>query len=44
MLLGVVDSEMDKRLAEIRAREVPGSFEVQNLLVVNKDVESASRQ
>jgi len=44
MLLGVVDSEMDKQLAEIRAREVPGSFEVQNLLVVDKDIESASRQ
>ncbi len=44
MLLGVVDSEMDKQLAEIRAREVPGSFEVQNLLVVDKNVDSASRQ
>jgi hypothetical protein len=44
MLLGVVDSEMDKRMAEVRAREVPGSFEVQNLLVVDKEGESASRQ
>jgi len=44
MLLGVVDSEMDKQLAATRAREVTGSFEVQNLLVVDKNVDSASRQ
>ncbi len=41
MLLGVVDSEADKRLAEIRAREVPGSFEVQNHLIVDNDAESS---
>ena len=37
MLLGVVDNEGDKRLAEMRAREVEGAFGVENLLVVNKD-------
>jgi hyperosmotically inducible periplasmic protein len=36
-LMGVVDSEMDKRMAEIRAREVSGVFSVKNELVVNSD-------
>jgi hyperosmotically inducible protein len=35
-LEGVVDSEMDKNLANIRAREVSGSFSVTNNLVVSK--------
>jgi hyperosmotically inducible periplasmic protein len=34
MLLGVVDSASDRRLAEVRAREVTGVFEVQNGLSV----------
>ena len=34
-LMGVVDSEMDKRLAEIRARDVSGVFAVENELVVD---------
>jgi hyperosmotically inducible periplasmic protein len=34
-LMGVVDSEMDKRMAEIRAREVSGTFSVENELVVD---------
>lgn len=35
-LLGVVDSESDKTVAGFRAREVPGSFSVENDLVVEK--------
>jgi osmotically-inducible protein OsmY len=33
-LLGLVDSEADKTMAGFRAREVPGSFEVDNQLMV----------
>jgi hyperosmotically inducible periplasmic protein len=33
MLLGVVDSAADRQIAEVRAREVSGVFEVQNGLV-----------
>ncbi len=36
MLLGIVDTESDKTLAGVRAREVTGVFEVQNDLVVEK--------
>jgi hyperosmotically inducible protein len=35
-LLGVVDSESDKTVAGMRAREVPGSFGVENELVVER--------
>jgi osmotically-inducible protein OsmY len=34
MLLGVVDSAVDRHVAEVRAREVTGVFEVKNDLVV----------
>jgi len=34
MLLGVVDSESDKTVAGLRAREVPGTFALENQLVV----------
>jgi hyperosmotically inducible protein len=34
MLLGVVDTATDQRLAEVRAREVTGVFEVENSLTV----------
>jgi hyperosmotically inducible protein len=34
MLLGVVDSAIDRQLAEVRAREVTGVFEVENSLTV----------
>jgi hyperosmotically inducible periplasmic protein len=34
-LMGVVGSEMDRRMAEIRAREVSGVFSVANELLVN---------
>jgi hyperosmotically inducible protein len=35
MLLGVVDSDMDKTIAGTKAREVPGSFAVENELTVD---------
>jgi hypothetical protein len=35
-LLGVVDTEGDKTVAGLRAREVPGSFSVENELVVER--------
>jgi hyperosmotically inducible protein len=35
-LLGVVDTESDKTVAGIRAREVPGAFGVENELTVEK--------
>jgi hyperosmotically inducible protein len=34
-LLGIVDSETDKRLAEVRAREVPQVFNVENDLALS---------
>ena len=33
-LLGVVDNATDRQLAEVRAREVTGVFEVENSLTV----------
>jgi hyperosmotically inducible protein len=42
-LLGVVDSESDKTLAGMRAREVPGSFGVENELVVENSQQSTRR-
>ncbi len=35
-LLGVVDNEADKQVAEIRARGVPGAFGVDNQLIVER--------
>jgi osmotically-inducible protein OsmY len=35
-LLGVVDNDGDRRIAEMKARQVPGSFEVKNGLMVEK--------
>jgi osmotically-inducible protein OsmY len=34
MLLGVVDNTTDRQLAEVRAREVTGVFEVENGLTI----------
>jgi hypothetical protein len=34
--VGIVDSDSDKKLAEVRAREVQGSFGVENQLMVEK--------
>ena len=36
-LVGVVDSQADKVIAEMRAREVTGVFSVENELVVESD-------
>jgi hyperosmotically inducible periplasmic protein len=36
MLLGVVDSAADRQVAEVRAREVSGVFEVENDLVAGR--------
>jgi hyperosmotically inducible protein len=35
-LLGVVDNDGDRTIAEMKARQVPGSFEVKNELMVEK--------
>ncbi len=37
-LYGVVSNRMESQVAEIRAREVPGAFSVENRLIVSKDV------
>jgi osmotically-inducible protein OsmY len=42
MLLGVVDNAVDRQLAEVRAREVTGVFEVENSLVVAREAEEGS--
>ena len=34
MLLGIVDNATDRQVAEVRAREVTGVFEVENSLTV----------
>ena len=41
MLLGVVDSAVDRQIAEVRAREVTGVFEVENSLTVARQERSA---
>jgi hypothetical protein len=41
MLLGVVDSAADRQIAEARAREVSGVFEVENSLTVARQERSA---
>ena len=44
MLLGVVDSAADRQIAEVRAREVTGVFEVENgLTVAHGGQEGASK-
>jgi osmotically-inducible protein OsmY len=44
MLLGVVDSAVDRQIAEVRAREVTGVFEVENDLTVARTAkETGSR-
>jgi BON domain-containing protein len=42
-LLGVVDSEQDKIVANMKAREVPGVFGVENELVVDNDQKSTRK-
>ena len=41
MLLGIVDSTVDRQIAEVRAREVTGVFEVENSLTVLRPERSA---
>jgi hyperosmotically inducible periplasmic protein len=44
MLLGIVDSATDRQIAEVRAREVTGVFEVENSLsIVQSGKEGASK-
>ena len=43
-LLGVVDAESDKTIAGVRAREVPGSFAVENELVIERSKPTSSKQ
>ena len=43
MLLGVVDNESDKTVAGLRAREVPGTFGVENQLVVERSDNRSSK-
>jgi BON domain len=42
MLLGVVDNDSDKTVAGLRAREVSGTFDVENQLVVEKSGKRSS--
>ena len=41
MLLGIVDSAADRQIADVRAREVTGVFEVENSLTVTRQERSA---
>jgi osmotically-inducible protein OsmY len=41
MLLGIVDSAADSQIAEVRAREATGVFEVENSLTVLRRKRSA---
>jgi hyperosmotically inducible protein len=43
-LLGVVDSEDDKNVAGMRARDVPGAFGVENELVVENQAKSSAKK
>jgi hyperosmotically inducible periplasmic protein len=43
-LLGVVDTESDKTVAGMRARQVPGSFGVENELVVETSKPKSSKE
>ena len=42
VLLGVVDNASDRQLAEVRAREVTGVFEVENSLIVAREAKEGS--
>jgi hypothetical protein len=44
ILMGVVDSESDKTVAGMRAREVPGAFAVDNELVVEKEAPKSTKK
>jgi hyperosmotically inducible protein len=42
-LYGVVDNDSDRTIAEMKARQVPGSFGVENYLMVEKGQQSTKR-
>jgi len=42
MLLGVVDSAADRQIAGVRAREVTGVFEVENGLIVAREIQEGA--
>jgi hyperosmotically inducible protein len=42
-LLGVVDNEGDKTIAGMKAREVPGSFAIDNQLMVEREAKSTKK-
>jgi osmotically-inducible protein OsmY len=42
MLLGVVDSAADRQIAEVRAREVTDVFEVENGLIVAREIQEGA--
>ena len=44
ILLGVVDSEMDKSIAGLQAKTVPGVFSVQNDLIVAQNAPKAEKK
>jgi osmotically-inducible protein OsmY len=41
-LLGVVDNEADKYIAGMKARQVPGAYEVDNQLIVEKTAKQST--
>jgi hypothetical protein len=43
MLLGVVENESDKNVAGLRTREVPGTFDVDNQLEVERSAKRSGR-
>jgi hyperosmotically inducible protein len=44
ILLGVVDNESDKTVAGMRARQVPGTFAIDNELVVENEAKTSTRK
>src|SRR5207244_3373812 len=42
-LFGVVDSQMDKQIAEVQAKSVPGAFSVDDKLVVSSREQASAR-
>lgn len=43
LLLGIVDSALDRQLVEVRAREVPGVFNVENAVIVKAPTKRTKR-
>ena len=42
-LFGVVDSQMDKQIAEVQAKSVPGAFSVDDKLVVSSREQASAK-